>query len=146
MLERVYSAASIDTKSIATFIGVNISTDEYDARKILGQGQYGIKLGSPRDPYIFDCYEAAINTRTCLASMANDPAEGEKGFNKACWVMKNGHATRAMANAHICVNLGVVTLVAGPFIEDDDIINVTKGEIVIFVGDEILWNYGKSFF
>ena len=60
--------------------------------------------------------------------------------------MRNGHARRAMANAHIRVKLGVVTLVAGPFIEDDDIIKVTKGEIVIFVGDEILWNYGKCFF
>ena len=131
---------------IATFRGVKITCDEYKERQDLGMGDYGIEVGG-RSPYVLDCREEAVIHNRCLASMANDPAEGN-GDNDinglACWAaIDDGVAVRARANSFVRVEGGIARLIAG---RPDEEGFEDKTQFAITGTQEILWSYRGDFF
>lgn len=52
-----------------TLEGIKISNEEYEQRKQVGKGGYALRCN---DEEVYDCYDAAVRRKVCLASMAND--------------------------------------------------------------------------
>jgi hypothetical protein len=131
---------------IAIFSGEKTPLDRYELLQAIGLGDYGIYVGG-RSPYVLDCWESAVVTNTCLASMANDPAEDNNDADingLACWLLiDNGLAVRARANSHVRIEGGIAKLIAGR--PDDDTFE-DENLIAIHQNEEILWSYRAEFF
>jgi hypothetical protein len=120
---------------IATFKGETVTCEEFERRKSIGLGEYGISIGDAQSPFVLDCRNEALVTKKCKASMSNDPGVRKWNIPQACFQRRaDGTVVFAKANAHAHKSGGHVYLIAGPSDYDDDI-------IAIEIDDEIFWNY-----
>ena len=125
---------------IAAFRGEVISCQEFQRRRSMGLGDYGIEIGTQQNPLVLDCRYEALVTKKCVASMSNDPGENKRDLARACFQRRaDGTVVFAKANAHAHIDGGHVNLNAGRPDYEDTI-------VVINTDDEILWDYNYCYY